>query len=250
MTYKNILVHADASAQCKQRLDVAVSLAREFRAHLSAIYAIQPAIPALMLTPEYFPAELITEQEERERARAKEAKAAFDRYMAGIDIPVEWRQREGILSTVVATNARYADVTIVSQADPASEVGGEAAELAADVALTAGRPVIVVPYIGAPRPIVGAHVLVGWNASREATRAVNDALPLLQRAKKVTVLAIDPERGSGGHGEVPSADIALHLARHGVKAEAAQTVSGDIDVGDAILSRASDFGADLIVLGA
>ncbi len=115
--------------------------------------------------------------------------------------------------------------------------------------MTSGRPVLVVPYIG-PGKSVATHVLVGWNASREATRAVNDAIPLLQRAKKVTVLAVDPEGGTEGHGEVPSADISLHLARHGIKVEAAQTVTGDIDVGDALLSRASDLGADLIVVGA
>ena len=61
-------------------------------------------------------------------------------------------------------------------------------------------------------------VLVAWNASREATRAVNDAMPLLAAAEEVTVLAIDPREGPNGHGEVPGADISLHLARHGVKA--------------------------------
>jgi nucleotide-binding universal stress UspA family protein len=249
MTLKNIVVHVDTSAQCMQRLNVAVNLARGFGAHLAGVYAIPPALSAMMLTAEYFPAEFVAEQEERERGRAKEAKAAFDKYMAVEGIAAEWRQREGALARVVAKNARYADLAVLSQADPASEYAGEAMELPADVALTAGRPVLVVPYIGAWKTL-GTHVLVGWNASRESTRAVNDALPLLQRAKKVTVLAINPERGIDGHGEVPSADVALHLARHGVKAEAAQTIAGDIDVGDVILSRASDLGADLIVIGA
>jgi nucleotide-binding universal stress UspA family protein len=249
MTFKNILVHVDTSAQCKQRLDVASNLARSFGAHLSGVYAIPPALTAMMMMAEYFPAELVAEQEERERERAKEAKAIFDKYMADAGIAAEWRQREGALARVVAMNARYADIAVLSQADASSEYAGEAMELPADVALTAGRPVLVIPYIGAWKTL-GSHVLVGWNASRESTRAVNDALPLLQRAKKVTVLAINPERGVDAHGEVPGADIALHLARHGVKAEASQTVAGDIDVGDVILSRASDLGADLIVIGA
>jgi nucleotide-binding universal stress UspA family protein len=249
MTFKNIVVHVDTSAQCKQRLDVASNLARSFGAHLSGVYAIPPALTAMMMTAEYFPAELVAEQEERERERAKEAKAIFDKYMADAGIAAEWRQREGALARVVAMNARYADIAVLSQADASSEYAGEAMELPADVALTAGRPVLVIPYIGAWKTL-GSHILVGWNASRESTRAVNDALPLLQRAKKVTVLAINPERGVDAHGEVPGADIALHLARHGVKAEASQTVAGDIDVGDVILSRASDLGADLIVIGA
>jgi len=109
--------------------------------------------------------------------------------------------------------------------------------------------VLVVPYAGtfsAP----GQRVLVAWNASPQATRAVNDALPLLARAAKVTILAINPAGGSRGHGEVPGADIALHLARHGVRAEATHVYADDIEVGDVILSRAADFSADLIVMGA
>ncbi|MBN8909554.1 MAG: universal stress protein, partial [Rhodospirillales bacterium] len=91
---------------------------------------------------------------------------------------------------------------------------------------------------------------VAWNASREAARAVNDALPLLEGAKLVTVVAINPRQGIGGHGDVPAADIVLHLARHGVKAEAAHTVANDISDGEALLSYAADLGVDLIVAGA
>jgi nucleotide-binding universal stress UspA family protein len=97
---------------------------------------------------------------------------------------------------------------------------------------------------------MGRNVLVAWNGSREATRAVNDALPILERAEKVTVLAVNPRKGGGDHGDIPSADIALHLARHGVKAEASQTVSNELEVGDTILSRLADFGSDLVVMGA
>jgi nucleotide-binding universal stress UspA family protein len=249
MALKNILVHVDDTTQCKQRLDVACVLARQHGAHLSAIYVVPlPIIPAVMSTG-YIPEAFIAEQEELERERAAKAKELFDKHMATAGIAAEWRQGEGSFASIVSLNARYADLAIVSQRDSSSPAGYELVELPADLALSAGRPVLVVPYIGAGRTI-GTNVLVGWNASREATRAVNDALPLLERAKKVTVLAVDPERGVDGHGEVPGADIAVHLARHGIRAEAAQTVTGDIDVGDALLSRAADLGADLIVIGA
>ena len=115
--------------------------------------------------------------------------------------------------------------------------------------MTSGRPVLAVPYAG-DFPVVGERVLVAWNASREAARAVNDALPLLAQAKMVTVLAVNPRFGIRGHGDVPAADIALHLARHGVKAEAAHTASGDIADSQALLSYAADISADLIVAGA
>jgi nucleotide-binding universal stress UspA family protein len=109
-----------------------------------------------------------------------------------------------------------------------------------------GRPVLVVPRYGT-FPTIGERVLVAWNGAREAVRAVNDALPLLQRAQLVTVLSIDP---SDADHRIPSADITLHLARHGVTAVAAQTRGTDLLVADILLSYAADLGADLIVSGA
>jgi nucleotide-binding universal stress UspA family protein len=72
----------------------------------------------------------------------------------------------------------------------------------------------------------------------------------LAAATTVTVLTVDPAIGRTEHGEIPGADIALHLARHGVKAQVEKTVSGFVGIGDVLLSRASDLGADLLVMGA
>src|SRR5206468_1617267 len=110
------------------------------------------------------------------------------------------------------------------------------------------RPVLVLPYAGRFET-VGRRVLVGWNARREAARAVHDALPLLRQAESVTVLAIDPVRGAHGHGEEPAADLALHLARHGLQVTARQTDSAGLDPADVLLNTAADEGADLIVVG-
>ena len=75
-------------------------------------------------------------------------------------------------------------------------------------------------------------------------------MPLLTSAELVTVLTSDPREGPDGHGEIPGADIALHLARHGVKTEIERTISAGLPVGEALLSRAADLAADLIVMGA
>jgi nucleotide-binding universal stress UspA family protein len=249
MSLKDILVHVDLSKQCKHRLDVASRLARIFNAHLSGIYAIPDALTAAVATAEYFPADFVAEQQERERERSKEARAYFEQHLSNAGIVAEWRASTGILARVIARNARYCDLAILSQAEHSPETGVETLELPADVALAAGRPVLVVPSIGPPGNL-GSNVLVAWNASREATRAVNDAMPLLQEAKEVTVLAVNPKRREDSHGEIPSADIALHLSRHGVKVVAAQMVAPDVEVGDIILSRASSLGANLIVSGA
>lgn len=92
--------------------------------------------------------------------------------------------------------------------------------------------------------------MVAWNGSREATRAVNDSLPFLQKAEEVEVMAINPHGGPHGHGDVPGADIALHLARHDVQANAEHVFSDDIDPGSMLLSRITDENIDLLVMGA
>jgi nucleotide-binding universal stress UspA family protein len=115
--------------------------------------------------------------------------------------------------------------------------------------LESGRPVVVIPFIGASQPI-GKRVMVAWNASREAVRAVNDAMPLLVEADTVEVLAINPPAGDTGDGDIPCADICLHLARHGINAVAQSMQAADIKAGDLLLSRAADQGVDLIVMGA
>jgi nucleotide-binding universal stress UspA family protein len=106
--------------------------------------------------------------------------------------------------------------------------------------------VLVIPYVGR-YPTLGRNIVVSWKASREAARAVFDALPLLSQAEQVQILEI----GEGnGNGKSVDSTIALTLARHGIKPSVRTSVAGEISVGDEILSRLSDLGADLLVMGA
>ena len=114
--------------------------------------------------------------------------------------------------------------------------------------LTSGRPIMVLPPRGTPPRV--RRILVGWNAAREAVRAVADALPLLVRAEMVEVLVIDPEGRPARHGQEPGADIARHLARHGAQVEVRRLSSRGGDVGRLLLSKAAAFGADVLVMGA
>jgi nucleotide-binding universal stress UspA family protein len=183
-------------------------------------------------------------------AAAEPVEAAFRELLRRDGLDGGWRLVEGNLPATVALHARYADVTVLGQVNPYEHRDGLGSDaVAVTTVMTSGRPVLAVPFAG-EFPTVGGRVLVAWNASREASRAVNDALPLLQSAEMVTVLAVNPRHGINGHGDVPAADIALHLARHGVRAEAAHTVANDIPEGEALLSYAADIGADLIVCGA
>ena len=109
-----------------------------------------------------------------------------------------------------------------------------------------GRPVIVVPYIQ-KAPLKLEQVMVTWDGGRTAARAIADAMPLLERAGRVEVVIIANERGK--QDEIEGADMAQHLARHGLNVDVKRTVAGDIDVADVMLSHAADAGTDFIVMG-
>lgn len=246
MALKTILFHADMDDQFDARLDMACELAIAHEAHLIGLHVIpNPYIP-FQAAPGYVPAEFIESQRDIAEADAQRAEAAFGANTERHGVKGEWRTGKGLSAQILGVHARYADVTIVGQSTPARNVNDP--ELPSVVTMMAARPVIVVPSVGAYHDI-GKRIMVCWNASREATRAVNDALPLLRNAEKVTVLAVNPKQGEQ-HGEMPGVDIAHYLSRHGIRAEANKTFVDDIAVGDLILSRAADLGIDLIVMGA
>ena len=247
MAYKDFLVHLNNSKHRARRLDIAIRLAQASDAHLVGLYTATDLFAPAFLTSQ-LAAGLIAAQRELSGDERNKAKAEFDERGRQASISIEWREVEdtGAMATL---HTRYADLAVIGQPDPDEALSPTERDLAERVVLDSGRPVLMVPYAGR-FPTLGQRVLIAWNASAQATRAVNDALPLLAQAKVITVLAVNPKGGERGHGEVPGADIALHLARHGLKAEAAHAFADDIDASDVILSRASDLGVDLIVMGA
>jgi nucleotide-binding universal stress UspA family protein len=118
-----------------------------------------------------------------------------------------------------------------------------------EIVLSCGRPVLVVPYAGAFADI-GRRVLIAWNGSREAARALHDAMFLLGGAEAVTVIEIDPPAPGVAAPAATTAQVAAALSRRGIAAKPESDTSGDIGVEDLLLSRASDLGADLLVMGA
>jgi nucleotide-binding universal stress UspA family protein len=245
MPLKDLMVHVGTDAAGATRVDVAVTLAAAHGAHLTGLHVMtRPLLPGFVELE--IPASVYEAQTQWLRAEADRAAAVFDSRARAAGTPAEWRAVEGGLVATTAVHARYADLAVVGQGLDASELGPEASLLPEELVMVVGRPVLIVPSYGT-FPTVGERVLVGWNGGREATRAVNDALPLLARARKVTVLTVDP--AVGPDRRLPGADIALHLARHGITVEASQTQATDIEVGDVLLSYAADIGADLIVIG-
>ena len=246
MSLKSILVHAAPNDRLEPVLDIACTLAKTHGAHLIGLHVSSDPAAPLQSLPGPVPTELMTSIESRIEMERDRSQAGFDAAATRHDVRGEWRTGSGDLANLIGTHTRYADLAVMGQAT--EDDGPDDPELPTVVASLTSRPVLIVPRAGNFGG-AGKRVLVCWNASREATRAITDALPILQRADHVTVLAVNPDDGAG-HGAVPGADISHYLARHGVRAEANRTYAEDIDIADAILSRASDLGCDLIVMGA
>lgn len=244
--YKTLLVPIDGRPRSARSLELACRIARPFEAHVVGLFVKPLSDLPSALFAEGNASPLLSYQEKRLRELTDAAKAQFDAGVKGSGVSSEWRVAKGDAADAVSVHARYADLVIINQTDPHAP---DASHFADSVLLSVSRPALLVPYAGELKSL-GRRVLVAWNASREAARAVTDALPFLQRAEKVRVLSVDGRPSETGHGEAPGADIALYLARHGVKAEAEETVAGGVDVGNVILSRAADEAADLIVMGA
>jgi nucleotide-binding universal stress UspA family protein len=243
MALKDLLVCLDSHPSVDSRLKLAIALARQGGAHLAGLHVV-PRGPM----PAYYTPETIEVSRSLRKKAAESFKRSIGRRFSEAlrreGLQGELRVTEGEVDEEAALHARYADLTIAGQLDPDRPL--EAAVSPDHLVLYSGRPVLLVPYIGCSGA-VGERIVVAWNASREASRAVNDALPLLKRAKLVRILAINPER-AGSHGEQVGADIALHLARHGVKTDVS-VLGTDIAEADMLLSQLADFGADLVVMG-
>jgi nucleotide-binding universal stress UspA family protein len=246
MAFKDILVYVDATKVAPTCLDVATMLATAHEAHLTALHVSAP--PFIM--GDFGPGgavEVIRWQEEQARlvAERAEEEVVAARRRSGREI--EWRRAAGEVPATVQLHGHYADLVVVGQGSRSDDQSMVADILPESIVMGCGRPALVVPIYG-KFPRVGDCVLVAWNRTREATRAVHDALPILARAKTVMILEVNPPADRQPH--VAGADVALHLARHGVKAEVEAAAVSDIEVGPTILSRAADLGADLLVMGA
>lgn len=242
--FRDIIVPLAEHANATATNAYALSLAREFGASVTGLaFAFDPIIP--VSGPfDGVPANLVEELAAKSEAEARKNAEALEREakeygLQAITKLVHTGFRESEDHFAEAT--RSFDLAIVPQNKPDEETLPDFAEAAL---FHSGRPVLVVPYIQ-KTALSLSRVLVGWDGSRSAARAMSDAWPLLTRAKNVNVITI-------GHGERPERlqkDLSEHLAKHNITAKFDILAGEDIDAGNAILSHAADVQADMLVIG-
>jgi nucleotide-binding universal stress UspA family protein len=249
MSYKSIVVQLDTSKRTHSRLEYALRLAKQFDAHLSGVFLAFTPDPrsfyVMAGSADYFEAHRVFRQE-----RHDALERIFHAELLRAGVSGQWIDHNESASEAMPRYVRCADLVVAGQDDQNDPEAFIADHFQETLVMSAGRPVLFMPYAG-EFPTVGKNVVVAWNGSREATRAVHDALPLLQRAKQTTIVTLNGLHNEPRGSRIPGADIALVLARHGVKAEVTATDGVDnVPLGDMLLSRVSQSGADLVVMGA
>lgn len=248
MSYKTILVHVDHSKHAAVRIRIAAEMAVKENAHL--IGAAMTGLSRYLYEENAIELNrtVIASHVDFLHQQAETALVQFERIAAQVGVlSVERRLVKDDNHGGLTLQARYSDLVVLGQIDMDEPSARAIADLPEYVVLNSGRPVLIVPYAGVFKT-VGDRVLVAWDGRMESTRAVCDAIPLLRRASNVVIALFNPSSDADGHGEQPGADIALFLARHDVKVEVMPQATS-IDIGNALLSLASDLNSDLIVMG-
>lgn len=244
MALKNLLVHVNSEAVSGTAIDAALVLAEGHDAHLVGL-GIKAPTDFPIYAEARLPDSVVDILNEREATRLANARTLFESRVkhAGRDARAEWREAAGMPASIFSLHARYADLGILSQSQPDAS-DRRFIDLAEDVLVGVGRPILIVPVTGAGKTI-GERVVVAWNGSREAARALGDAMPVLEKARSVEVFIA----GDQNLGDLPGADIATHLAHHKIHADVHRSPASEVSAGDALLNRVADSGADLVVMG-
>lgn len=226
--------------------DFAISVAGDFEAHLLGVaFVYDPIIPGAVTGG--IPPQFIEAQRTDNEKAARTAIARFEHAAKRAGVSHETLSVSASVSGAAERLGRLArrfDLAIVGQPEREKSAPDEVVD--EGVLFESGRPVIFVPYIQ-KAALKLDRVMVCWDCSRAATRAIADSLPFLLKAKKVEIVMVASKAGKDG--DIPGVDLGQHLARHGLKVEVKRITSPDIDVSSTILSYAADSNADLIVMG-
>ncbi len=243
---KDIVVNLTGGHPQDFASDYAISLAAGFDAHIAGIaFVYEPVIPGSVLGG--LPTDLIEAQRSRNTVAAKEAIARFESTANAASVSAEARTVDASLAgapDLFGRIARRFDIAVVGQA---RQEQGASEELTIEGALFgSGRPLIVVPHTH-KQGLKLDRIIICWDGSRPAARAIADSLPFLQRAKSIDIVVVTGERDKSG--EITGTNMRRHLARHGITVEIKHITRGGAGVQNAILAHASETEADFMVLG-
>jgi len=244
---KDILVSIDGTDSDKASIDAALSLAERFDAHITCLYEekqygfrsyadLYADAIAAAFDKQLFEENTAITRQFKDITRSRKNKCTLE-----IEQPLS--------DNTVLSYAYVNDIIVCAQHDAEKKTIFGDRNLPEHLVMGSGKPVLIIPYIGFPKTI-GKNVIVAWDKSREASRAIHDALPLLVQAEKVHLFSVISK--DEGENELAAAtDLATHLSRHDVSVDTSPYVfDNDVSVAEMLLSRASDYGADLIVMGA
>ena len=245
MSYSSVMVFLDTSAASDQRLEFALKFAAHHNAHLSAIHLSYG--PLLPFDPYGQVSGVALEWELEVEKKQQASKEQFIRKAKNAGINFDWDcYRDTDLNQVLA-RARVVDICLVGQPSGGASDNEINRSFFSQFTINLGRPVLFLPY-GKECASVFRHVVVAWNGSRESSRALTDALPLLQAAGMVSVISV--ASGKNPAEVLPDVDVAAFLARHKVKVDVERVEKNATEVADFILSRIDLKNADLLVMGA
>jgi nucleotide-binding universal stress UspA family protein len=253
MTFRNLLVYLDGWTRCEATMRVAAHVAKRFGARLNGLHVMGLVVPSqvgLDLTHTHDAltrTAIVGRLRDAEQAATDRAEHIFQATMELAKLKGEWEIAEGMVAHTAGTRARHFDMTIVGQLDPRLPPIGTRKFVPEALFLESGRPVLVVPCAGDITSI-GTRVLVAWDGSREAARAVNDAMPFLERASTVVVVTFE-HAATGDEAIADPSSIVSHLAEHGVSARGHLRPLDHRSVAEALRACAADEGCDLLVMG-
>ncbi len=245
MAWRNILVHLKAHEAWSEHIEVAIRLAKAFDARLRGLRTSREAATIKQYLGETSGAAL--EVEAREAALAAEAEQRFRQALKANGIDGDWDVGEGDASEIVMLAGRVHDVIVVQQRNEGFDERGW--DVAETCAVSSGTPTLVVPFEGS-FPSVGERVLIAWNGSQQAAAAVHGAMPLIRRAKHVTVLIGRGKESLSSITRYPKMDIVGYLERHAAEVSTWAFEAHDWEAGARILDVADDTNSDVVVMGA
>ncbi|HYD94088.1 MAG TPA: universal stress protein [Noviherbaspirillum sp.] len=243
MSYKTILVHVDESSHASERIKIAAAIAMTENAHLigTAVTGASRYLPRGSVLADVDPR--LSAPLDFLQDRAIRGLEEFESAVQMLGLPsFEKRLVDDEAGGGICLQARYADLVVIGQNDPQEATPLVMPDFPQYVVLHCRRPVLLVPHDGR-FDTIGKRVLVAWDASMEATRAVGDAIPLLRRAHTVEVATFNSDAN-----RQPGAEIAQYLKRHGIQTELLQRRT-DGNVGAALLALAAELGCDLLIMG-